>query len=172
MNCPNCSKLNSEDSAFCKFCGHSIDQKQAVVSKKKLWEKTWFRVLVAIVVGFVMLSIFPGLFYTLLFVYGFYTFLYLLSLFFKSTQPLAFVISTVMFLFTASGYLGVLYLYYVALKMIFEGAFFWGILLLIFGIPLISFVPMAINLFFGFIAIGPGYFFLEDLERRSNKSIY
>lgn len=172
MNCQNCNKFNSEDSMFCKFCGYNLKNFSSQLEKKqKIWEKTWFRILLASVIGLILIIFLPRFFYFLLSVYGFLTFLYLISLFLKSIQPLKFIIEVITIIFAGFGYLSVLYMYYIALKMLFEGYFFWGLILIIIGVPLFQFLPLLINLFLALIIIGPGYFFLEDLEKRFKKNI-
>ena len=173
MECPICHKINSIENIFCAFCGTRLSGNDTRIKKQKIWEKLWFKILSVLTIALLLILYLPDFFNFLLIAYGFYMILYLISVFFKSTQPLEFIVSTISSIMIYFGYIGVLYLYYIALKILFEGNFLLGLFLLIIGIPLLQLVPILINFIFLLIIIGPAYFLLDDLEKKyKSKIIY
>ena len=115
---------------------------------------------------FVILAWSYGFLSGIFYLFGLYAAVYLLSILFKTTKILEFILGSGFILLYISVAILDLFLLYLALKFMFESSFFWGFLIIIIGFPIIT--PLSYFLFMGigFIIGSPLIYFLEDLEKR------
>jgi MFS family permease len=135
--------------------------------KRKIGEesktKKVFKIIgIAVLTLLVVASWFFGFFEIVFYILGFYTALYFLSLLFKTTA----IIDTILVIGGIILYLGFavlgLFLLYLVLRYIFEENFFIGLLLFIFGIPLVEMLFYALIMALG----APLIYFRSLLEEK------
>lgn len=110
-----------------------------------------------------------GFFGIIFYLFGFYAVLYFLSLIFKTTIIINWILGAGAFLLYALMGIWMLWLFYQALTIMFTENFFWGLLILFIGIPIAQMILYAIGMGVGFVLGYPLIWFSEDLEKRFNK---
>lgn len=100
------------------------------------------------------------------YIFGFYVALYIISRLFRTAVILQFLVGAGAFLFYIIIAISLLWFGYFALKIMFEGSFFYGLLLLLVGLPIAQFLIYIIAGSVGFILGAPLLWMIQDLEKR------
>ncbi len=117
---------------------------------------------IIVLVSLIVVSWFFGFFGIIFYLLGFYAALYFLSILFKTTA----ILDTIMTVGGIITYIGLavlgLYLLYLTLNIMFTESFFWGLLLLFFGIPIAEGLLYALIMALG----APLFFFRNQVEEQ------
>jgi len=127
---------------------------------------------IGIIVTVLLVSVawYYGFFEIIFYLFGFYTVLYFLSLVFKTTIIIDTILGIGIFILYALMGIWMLWLLYSALSIMFTESFFWGLLILIFGLPIAQMFLYGIGIGLGFVLGYPLIWFSEDLEKRFSEN--
>lgn len=121
-------------------------------------------IIVVVLLTFIAWSF--GFLSIIFYLFGLYAVLYFLSIIFKTTAIINTILGAGIFLFYIWMTIWSLWLLYVILSIMFTESFFLGIILLIFGLPIIEMILYGVGMGLGFVFGYPLIWFSEDLEKR------
>lgn len=122
------------------------------------------------IVILIFLSWFFGFFSIVFYILGLYAALYFVSLLFKTTIIIDFILGAGIFILYVSVGISMLYWLYIILQYMFTENLILGFLLLVFGLPIIVTIQYALGFGVGAVLGGPLLWFRNDLEKRFKES--
>ena len=126
--------------------------------KNPIWK--WIGLVVTSLL--VVVAWYYGFFFIIFYLLGLYAALYFVSLLFKTTKIIGFILTVGIILTHLFVSLFYLYLLYLALKVMFTENFLFGLLAVLFGLPLVHAIVMG----FLIALVSPLFWFQGDLEKR------